>query len=56
MGRSKYGAFSPIRPSKPIFALDVIKRFLRAWDTTWQYLTTLPIYVGTGTMHAGTAK
>ena len=54
--RSKYGAYSPTRPSKPIFALDVIKRFLRAWDTTWQCLKKPPIYVGTGTTPAGIAK
>ncbi len=54
--QSKYGAYSPIRPSKRIFALDVSKRFLRAWDTTWRCLMTLPICVGTGIMRAGTVK
>lgn len=49
-------AYSPIRPSKRISALDVSKRFLRAWDTTWQCLMTLPICVGTGIMRAGTVK
>ena len=49
-------AYSPIRPSKRISALDVSKRFLRAWDTTWRCLMTLPICVGTGIMRAGTVK
>ncbi len=49
-------AYSPIRPSKRISALDVSKRFLRAWDTTWRCLMTLPICVGTGIMRVGTVK
>gem|GEM_PF-6387389 len=49
-------AYSPIRPSKRISALDVSKRFLQAWGTTWRCLMTLPISVGTGIMRAGTVK
>ena len=54
--QSKYVAYSPIRPSKLISALDVSKRFPRAWDTTWRFLTMPPICVGTGIMRAGTVK
>jgi hypothetical protein len=56
MDQLRYDAYSPIRPSKRISALDVIKRFQRAWDTTWRYLKKPPTYVGTGTTPAGTAK
>ena len=56
MEQLRYAVYSPTRRSKPIFALDVIKRFLQAWDTTWRCLKKPPICVGTGTMRAGTVK
>ena len=56
MDQLRSAAYSPTRRSKPISALDVIKRFLRAWGTTWRCLMTPPTFAGTGTMHAGTAK